>query len=130
MNKYLFVLLSVLLSSCSLMSIGSLKRFNCMKTFSKTEVVSINYEYDEPNKKMIALSGSRKVGGKEYIVGEKYDTYEKEGQLLWKRRISDEYTWDKSESDFFLDLKTMKLNAFYSRDGYEDKQTYDCKKIK
>ena len=101
-----------------------------MKAFSKTEVLSLNYEYDKTNKKMLLVSISKKKGGKEFIVGEKYDTYEKEGQLLWKRRISDEYTWDKSESDFFLDLKTMKLNAFYSGDGYEDKQTYDCKKVK
>jgi len=103
-----------------------------MKAFSKTEVLSLNYEYDKTNKKMLLVSVSKNKGGKEFIVGEKYDAYEKEGQILWKTNMDED--WDYNESNFFLDLKTMKLKVFSNRDGYEDQTTmeltYECKKVK
>jgi len=106
------------------MSIGGLKRFECIDASNENDVYSLHYEYDKVGKKMLFISGKGEKGGKETIVGKKYDVYEKQGQLLWKGRVDEGNSFDN-----FLDLKTMRLNLFYDRGGNEYKEIYECKKL-
>ena len=114
-------LIGVLLGACSNEKAGIFD-FECTsKSFAD---IVMNIQYDSTKNKFRFISYEK--GKDEKIMGNEFNTFEKNGEVLFK--IKD--TWDLPEGDVFLNLKSGKLKMPYPEKDGEIKQTaVECKRI-
>ena len=114
--------LTFLLFACSTQKTEKIFDFECTsKSFAD---IVMNIQYDSTKNKFRFISYEK--GEDEKIMGNEFDTFEKNGEVLFK--IKD--TWDLPEGDVFLNLKSGKLKMPYPQKDGEIKQTaVECKRI-
>ena len=114
-------LIGVLLGACSNKKAGIFD-FECTsKSFAD---IVMNIQYDRTKNKFRFISYEK--GKDEKIMGNEFDTFEKNGEVLFK--IKD--TWELPEGDVFLNLNSGRLKMPYLEKGGEIKQaTLECNRV-
>jgi len=115
-------LIGVLLGGCSNKKAG-IYDFECTRK-SFADIV-MNIQYDRTKNKYRFIS-YEKNGEDEKIIGKEFDTFEKNEEVLFQIKE----TWDFTEGDVFLNLKSGKLKMPLLEKGGKIKQaTIECKRI-
>jgi len=114
-------LIGVLLGACSNEKV-EIFDFECTRTSFEDKLYT---QYDRTKNKFRFISYEKK-GEDEKIIGKEFDTFEKNEEVLFQ--IKD--TWDFTEGDAFLNLKSGKLKMPLLEKGREINQAIiECKRI-
>ena len=106
-------LIGVLLDACSNEKV-EIFDFECTRTSFEDKLYT---QYDRTKNKFRFISYEKK-GEDEKIIGKEFDTFEKNEEVLFQ--IKD--TWDFTEGDAFLNLKSGKLKMPLLEKGREINQ--------